>query len=71
MAKETKQIIFRLDTTLTEKLTAERNEAPIMDIRTDNQFARKIVADFLLGNLVYLDKNLRTENPLLDQDSQA
>lgn len=59
--------IFRLPTSRSEQLDAQFKKLPIVGIDSVNLFARKIVIDYLLGRLVYLDPRSREDNPLVTQ----
>jgi hypothetical protein len=57
--------IFRLPTSRVAELDAQFKKQPIVGITSENLFARKIIIDYLLGRLVYLDPRSRGDNPLV------
>lgn len=62
-------ISFRLPGPHDKKLVAATKEAAakVVGIKSENQFVRKLVVDFLAGRLVYIDPAARDDNPLLNQ----
>ncbi len=69
MAKEVKPkvISFRLTQAQHGKMVTDIDKAPIVGVKSENQYARKIVRDFLAGKLVYKNPNDR----LMDTDISA
>jgi hypothetical protein len=63
--------IFRLPTSQSDKLKKQFEERPIVGITSENLFARKIILDYLSGRLIYLNPELRKDNPLLSQPAPS
>lgn len=57
--------IFRLPTSDDKKLDDQFQGRKIVGIASKNLFARKIILDYLSGQLVYIDPAARLDNPLL------
>lgn len=47
------------------KTLAKEEITKVVGLKSEDQFARKLVVDFLTGRLVYLDQSSRYGNPLL------
>jgi hypothetical protein len=58
-------IVFRLPESLTKKLDAEFEEKKVLDVKSNHQFARKIITDYLSGRLIYIDASSVSDNALL------
>lgn len=65
--EQTTVIAFRVPETAAEALghRAERNR--VVNVRSGNQLARKIVLDFLKGRLIYVDQNDQRRDPMLER----
>lgn len=59
-------VAFRLPETLAIELDKQAQSSMVVGIRSGNQFARKLVIDFLAGRLHYLSKGDRTHDPVVD-----
>lgn len=55
-------ISFRITEAQTEKLTANFENDSALGVRSHNQYARKVVADFLAGRLVYKNPEHRKKD---------
>ncbi len=66
MAKEVKPVVvsFRLTSAQHTLMVDGISKNPIVGIRSENQYARKLVCDFLAGKLVYTKPSDR----LIDSD---
>lgn len=58
-------VSFRLKPKEQRQLTKALSENPVIGVRSKNQYARKLVQDFLNGSLVYLNPNSVTKNSAL------
>ncbi len=67
MADETTVIAFRVAAKDAATLDARSEADRIVNVRSGNQMARKIVLDFLKGRLIYVNPNDRHRDPALDE----
>lgn len=58
-------IAFRLSPKLADKLKTVSERNRIIAIRSGNQFARKVIIDFLESRLTYPNSSDRDQNPLI------
>jgi len=59
-------VAFRIPDNLASNLETKAVEPKIIGIRSGNQFARKLVIDFLAGRLVYLNPADRKRDPVVN-----
>ena len=59
-------IAFRVPTKDAAALDTKASSDRIVDVRSGNQFARKLVLDFLKGRLIYPNARHRYANPNSD-----
>jgi hypothetical protein len=64
--EQTTVIAFRIPTKAAEVLHAKAESNCIVNVRSGNQFARKIVLDFLSGKLIYVRPKDKFHDPALD-----
>lgn len=64
--EQTDIVIFRLP--LSECTKLDTQKSPVVGIRSRNQFARKLILDFLENKLVYLNQSHRLANPSLSKE---
>jgi hypothetical protein len=65
MPKEarTEVVIFRLRRSHFDKLVEDHSSQKLRSINTEDQFARKIIIDYLIGKLVYTNPADRQVTP--------
>jgi len=64
-------VMFRLKTETLRNMGEVLTREPIIGVRSTNQFARKIVKDFMEGRLVYTNPKFSlADTELLDSEAQ-
>lgn len=58
-------VSFRLDKATLSRIKTHLKDRPVLGIRSENQFMRKLAVDWANGRLVYLKKTDEVSNPQL------